>query len=198
MSLCEDGLSLNEVEMDKSIVVKQSMIPIGGKVNDNTSANKNSEMLSDNGSIINHESDQVKASDHSKTYAQVAALQPTPKKTQLINETFVKNTLKTTQQSNDIGDEFKGIQNKRYRTKKLFLSGIAEDVKETNILAYLMKRNIKPTYISVFKSRRKGCRSAKINIPSSASKLIESENFWPKYVKCKPWRSNREKYSTYV
>ena len=35
---------------------------------------------------------QVKVSDHSKTYAQVAALQPPPKKTHLINETFTKNT----------------------------------------------------------------------------------------------------------
>ena len=35
---------------------------------------------------------QVRVSDHSKTYAQVAALQPPPKKVQLINETFTKNT----------------------------------------------------------------------------------------------------------
>ena len=35
---------------------------------------------------------QVKVSDHRKTYAQVAALQPPPKKAQLINETFTKNT----------------------------------------------------------------------------------------------------------
>ena len=148
---CDDGFVLDEVGTDKSIVDKQLTIPMGDSVNDNTLASNNSEIFSDDELIINHKSDQVKVSDHSKTYAQVAALQPPPKKAQLINETFTKNTSTTTQQINDIDDQFKGIPNKRYRTKKLFLSGIAEDVKENNILTYLMKRNIRPTYISVFK-----------------------------------------------
>ena len=44
---------------------------MGDSANDNTLASNNSEMFSDDELIINHKSDQVKVSDHSKTYAQV-------------------------------------------------------------------------------------------------------------------------------
>ena len=75
---------MDEVGTDKSIVDKQLTIPMGDSENDNTLASNNSEIFSDDELIINHKSDQVKVSDHSKTYAQVAALQPPPKKAQLI------------------------------------------------------------------------------------------------------------------
>lgn len=190
---CNNGsVGSKEVESDKLIIDKQSTIPVGENVNDKTHTNNINKILRDDELIIDDKSVQ------NKTYAQVAALHPSPKKVQLINKTSSKSMSNTPQHNNDIEDQFKGI--KRYRTKKLFLTGIAEGVNENNIMAYLTKRNIKPTYISVFKSRRQGCVSAKVNIPSSASKAIESENFWPKYVKCKPWRSNRgdQKYSTCV
>ena len=44
---------------------------MGDSANDNTLASNNSEMFSDDELIMNHKSDQVKVSDHSKTYAQV-------------------------------------------------------------------------------------------------------------------------------
>ena len=90
-------------------------------------------MRDDDELIINHKSDQVKVSDHGKTYAQVAALQPPPKKAQLINETFTKNTSSTTQQINDIDDQFKGIPNKRYRPKSYFCLELPKMVKRTTL-----------------------------------------------------------------
>ena len=124
---------MDEVGTNKSIVDKQLTISMGDSANDNTLASSNSEIFGDDELITNHKSDQVKVSDHSKTYAQVAAPQPPPEKAQLINETFTKNTSSTTQQVNDIVDQFKGIPN----------------FKENNILAYLMKRNIRPCNIYI-------------------------------------------------
>ena len=44
---CDDGLVLDEVGTDKSIVEKQLTIPMGDSVNDNTLASNNSEIFSD-------------------------------------------------------------------------------------------------------------------------------------------------------
>ena len=71
---CDDRLVLDEVGTHKSIVDKQLTTHVGDSAIDNTHANNNSEIFSDDELIINHKSDQVKVNDHSKTYAQVAAL----------------------------------------------------------------------------------------------------------------------------
>jgi hypothetical protein len=59
----------------------------------------------------------------------------------------------------------------RNRVKKFLLSGIAENVKECQIVSYL-KRNITPTYISVFPSKRKGTTSAKIHFRSAPLPIV--------------------------
>ena len=99
-----------------------------------------------------------------------------------------KSPCKTKEMSCD-PDGFIGVERKRRKTKKFFLTGIAENVNENQILSYLNKKNIIPTYISIFSSRRRGVLSLKIHVPSAASSLVQEENFWPKYVICKPWRA---------
>ena len=99
-----------------------------------------------------------------------------------------KSPCKTKEMSCD-PDGFIGVERKRRKTKKFFLTGIAENVNENQILSYLNKKNIIPTYISIFPSRRRGVLSSKIHVPSAASSLVQEENFWPKYVTCKPWRA---------
>ena len=81
----------------------------------------------------------------------------------------------------DIHDGFIGVERK--------LTGVAENVKENQILSNLEQRNITPTYISMFRSRRRGTISARIHIPSGSCALVQKENFWPKFVGCTPWRS---------
>ena len=93
----------------------------------------------------------------------------------------------------NMDDGFKGVKRRRNRIKRFFLSGIAVGVKEMNIRAYLEKRNVKPTHISIFKSRRKGTVSAKINIPASDAKLVNTDEFWPMYVQCRPWQYTYDK-----
>ena len=98
----------------------------------------------------------------------------------------------------NIDGEFKDVDRRRNKIKHFFLSGISEDVNKNQIMSYFNKRNITPTRISVSKSGRKGSNSAKVSIPSSATPMLENENFWPKFVKCKPWRKTLKKYKTYV
>jgi hypothetical protein len=75
------------------------------------------------------------------------------------------------------------------QVKKCFISGIADNVKK--VLTYLKQRGVVPTYMSMFAS--KGTLSAKIHIPSSSKHLVEKNYFWPKFVSCRPWKSNPEK-----
>ncbi len=109
--------------------------------------------------------------------------------------------------SSDSADGFIGVDRRHYRVKKFLLSGIAENVKECQIVSYLKQRNITPIYISVFPSKRKGTTSAKIHFRSADCSLVQQQNFWPQFVNCKIWQSKGEirsnithngKFSTYV
>ena len=61
---------------------------------------------------------------------------------------------------------------------------------KSQIQSYLEDRDVTPTRITIFQSKRKGTISAKVNIPSVSLPLVQHEHFWPKFVTCKPWRSN--------
>ena len=117
------------------------------------------------------------------TYAKVTARQPptkliqhinVPNKGAIIEESIMINDAEIanhnpvpqnlTQQDNVSSDGFIGVKRKRQSTKMFFLSGIADSVSAQDILSYLEKRDIKPTYLSLFKSIRKGTVSAKLQI----------------------------------
>ena len=87
---------------------------------------------------------------------------------------------------------FIGVERTRIRTKRFFFSGIAENVSAELISAYLSKRNINPTLLRVFPSRRKGTNSAKIYVRTSDVGTLPKDNFWPKCVVCKPWLSKEK------
>ena len=77
----------------------------------------------------------------------------------------------------DSWDGFIGVDRKRQRHKKFFLSGIAENVKESQIYSYLSQRGIIPSVISIFKSKRRGTISAKIHVPSASSSIVLKKDF---------------------
>jgi hypothetical protein len=94
-----------------------------------------------------------------------------------------------TSNNNDISpDGFVGVERRRNKTKRIFLSGIASSVNEKHIQAYLDRQNIIPTHISVFPSKRKGTVSAKVNLPAVAFPLVQRDDFWPSFVTCKLWQ----------
>ncbi len=87
-----------------------------------------------------------------------------------------------------LSDGFIGVQWKRRKFKQFFLSGTADDVNGSRAVSCLAERNIKPNNIFIFRSRRKGTISVKIGIPLPSVSTVLEENFWPKYVQCKPWQ----------
>ena len=143
------------------------------------------EQLKSNNEVLNVE--QTPTQGHMLTYADIVSSceTVTSNKHKSISQ---KSPCKTKEMSCD-PDGFIGVERKRRKTKKFFLTGIAENVNENQILSYLNKKNIIPTYLSIFPSRRRGVLSSKIHVPSAASLLVQEENFWPKYVTCKPWRA---------
>ena len=139
------------------------------------------ERLKSNNKVLNVE--QTPTQGYMLTYADIVSSCETvlSNKHKSISQ---KSSCKTKEMSCD-PDGFIGVERKRRKTKKFFLTGIAENVNENQILSYLNKKNIIPTYISIFPSRRRGVLSSKIHVPSAASSLVQEENFWPKYVICK-------------
>ena len=175
---------------DYSLVCSAIKVPCVAEPTGNNQITHNSHITS---SFSDDKLTQVKATGRNNTYAEVAARLPPPAK---MNQCMVgsKDTSPHHELPANIDDGFKGVKRRRNRIKRFFLSSIAASVKEMNIRAYLEKRNVKPTHISIFKSRREGTVSAKINIPASDAKLVNTDEFWPMYAQCKPWQHTYEKH----
>ena len=142
-----------------------------------------SSKLSSKESTENNLADEIPKNDH-------LIVNPSPSHEQLLNilrENNIPAAWKMNERIDD-SDGFIGVKRKRNRIKKFFLSGIAENVNDQDILCYLEKRKVIPTYLSLFKSKRKGSISAKLHVQANVCPLIENETFWPKFVKCKPWK----------
>ena len=182
-----------EVELCKSVVLEQTAT----SVEDNR--NNNSTSLTVTLGVDETLSEDIRNDSSTSVIPPLSVVESVPVGNYdkiLINED--SSSLLNTQSPTNIDGEFKGVERRRNKIKHFFLSGISEDTNENQIMSYLNKRNIKPTRVSVFKSRRKGSNSAKVSIPSSATPMLENENFWPDFVKCKPWRKKPKKYETYV
>ena len=123
------------------------------------------------------------------------ALKPQPKNNTPNNNTPNNNT--PNNNSEISADGFVGVKRGRNRTKRLFLSGIACGVNEKHIQSYLERRNINPTYISVFPSKRKGTVSAKVHISCADLPVVQKDHFWPKFVICKLWQSKESLEKTF-
>ncbi len=97
-----------------------------------------------------------KSATEQESYAQVVKLHPntirTNKKSSMVDK-CEKGERNQLAQKNTDTDGFIGVDRNRKKTKKFFLSGIHDSVKESQIFSYLEKRDIIPTYISVFRSQ---------------------------------------------
>ena len=90
-------------------------------------------------------------------------------------------------------DGFIGVARKiRKNYKQFFLSGIAKNVNEDQIFLYLVERNVTPRNTTIFQSKRVETISVKIRIPSASSAIVLQEDFWPKFILCKPWLQKPE------
>ena len=102
------------------------------------------------------------------------------------NVNFQKNS--NVNLSKDPSDGFVGVKRKRKNYRQFFLSGISKDVNDSQIALYLAKRNVIASHISLFPSKRLGTISAKVGIPQASVSKVQEQNFWPKFVCCKPWQ----------
>ena len=96
---------------------------------------------------------------------------------EIVNQDLV--TQKLTQQDNVGLKGFIAVKRNRKSIKKFFLSGVADSVSAHAgyTISYLEKRDIKPTYLLLFKSKRKGTVSAKLHVQANKCSLIENEPF---------------------
>ena len=102
----------------------------------------------------NCRSDQSGIGNDLPSYADVAALAASMSdktKTKCSSTTSSKLPRRQPETKTDSDDDgFIGVQRKRNKIKKFFVSGISTAVNEEQITRYLQKRNITPTYISTF------------------------------------------------
>ena len=107
--------------------------------------------------------DHIIVGEHQQTYAEVVTFRHDTNKICIKMKNITYNTPGNIQQNqpritsesfSDIDGGVIGVERKRNKTTKFFLTGVAESVKECEILSYLKQRNITPTYISIFQSRR--------------------------------------------
>ena len=141
-----------------------------------------SELIADEG----HASSQQKLS-----YAEVLSMGdhddlslPATKASESVN--FQKNS--DVNLSKDPSEGFVGVKRKRKNYRQFFLSGISKDVNDSQIALYLAKRNVIASHISLFPSKRLGTISAKVGIPQASVSKVQGQNFWSKFVCCKPWQ----------
>ena len=98
----------------------------------------------------------VHPSDKNKiTYAKIVARSPKPKdkvEVKVNNHGLQKENTENADLPNDTPDGFIGVDRKHKRVEKLFISGIADNVKPNQVLTYLKQRGVVPTYMSMFAS----------------------------------------------
>ena len=154
-----------------------------------TSKTPSNEKLRATKSVQGNNNSKQGARQQKPTYAE--AVEHQPASSSMSKRRKASNKKATDESKNEPASyEFIGVERRCNKIKSFFLAGIAENVTESQVFSYLKKRNITPTHVRIFQNRRKGTLSAKINIPSKDCLIVSEENFWPKFVKCKQWKSN--------
>uniref|UniRef100_A0A8W8LUV6 Uncharacterized protein n=1 Tax=Magallana gigas TaxID=29159 RepID=A0A8W8LUV6_MAGGI len=101
--------------------------------------------------------------------------------------TLTNNTTGATEDA----DIFEGVTRKR--NARFYISGISPRSTQLGMINFLKDRGISVSLCVLFKPKREGARrNAKINVSLKDAFTIESENFWPKGISCRPWLSNKQ------
>ena len=83
--------------------------------------------------------------------------------------------------------DFVGVQ--KHKIKRLYLGGVREGVNEQSITNYMGKKGISPTFIRLFKSKRKGTVAVRVNVKTVNFERASDNDFWPKHVYAREWLS---------
>jgi hypothetical protein len=81
----------------------------------------------------------------------------------------------------------------RRRTRRFYLGGFRPNITEAKIAAYISRRGLKPTKISIFRNRGRFGKGvvirANIQENDNADNMTDDPYFWPEGVICRPWMS---------
>ena len=83
--------------------------------------------------------------------------------------------------------DFVGVQ--KHKVRRLYLGGVREGVNEQTITNYMHKKGISPTFMRLFKSKRKGTVAVRVNVKSADFERVSDNEFWPKHVYAREWLS---------
>ena len=83
--------------------------------------------------------------------------------------------------------DFVGVQ--KHKVKRLYLGGVREGVNEQTITNYMQKKGISPTFMRLFKSKRKGTVAVRVNVKLADFERVSDNEFWPKHVYAREWVS---------
>lgn len=70
------------------------------------------------------------------------------------------------------------------------LGGVREGVSTEKITKYMAERNVKPTFIRLMKSKRRGTISVRVNVVAKDFSTVKETDFWPEGVHARPWVSS--------
>lgn len=88
-------------------------------------------------------------------------------------------------------DVFPGVTYKK--AARYFLSGINKESTYDGIKNYVENKGVHITHLTRFKPKgRYSIRTAKINIASKCSQIVDAQEFWPDGVHCRKWYNDRE------
>ena len=172
INACKNNGSVNNLLLDETLSGKNEGKQSASCSHDNPPKQiEDKTRLSTNGPgptmvlDANWRSDQSGIGNDLPSYADVAALAASisdKTKTKCSSTTSSKLPKRQPETKMDSDDDgFIGVQRKRNKIT------FSTSVNEEQITRYLQKRNITPTYISTFQSKRKGTISSKIHIPAA-------------------------------
>lgn len=84
-------------------------------------------------------------------------------------------------------NEFVGVE--RSWIKRVYLGGVKEGTNPNTIKKFMEEKGIRPTFVRMMKSKRKGTVAVRVNVKAADLFEILKQNVWPKKVYARQWLS---------
>ena len=84
-------------------------------------------------------------------------------------------------EDNESSEETDFVSVQKHKVRHLYLGSVREGVNKQTITNYMQKKGISPTFMRLFKSKRKGTVAARVNVKSVDFKTVSDNEFWPKH-----------------
>ena len=75
----------------------------------------------------------------------------------------------------------------RVEVKTFHVAGISLDCSAADVISYCRRKKVLATACNLLRSRIWDTQSAKLYVALSHADLVASSDFWPEFVRCRPW-----------